>query len=819
MKRFLILLLCMLCPMAYGQTTIAQKLSDISDAKAALKTAIEAKDVVVGAAPFSDYDDKIAAIRTVSAPISIEYDGYLTNNLLAGDIAYIIRDYIRRTIAFDIAPSTVNNVGITGLAMSQDGSHFITKPRGTGSVLTSYKWDAIDQRYEKTAAVSGSLPVQTYQVAMTRDGSKIAMGSTNAAASAGWNETNNRYEIHTTPDTLPLTGYGAAITDDGNRLVITDNNAGATNKVLTYTWDGGDNRYEISASPDAEPTGQAYRCAMSANGDYLAVAHSGAGAPAKLITYKWDVGNNRYGITSAHTATIAGAAVATAMSSSGTKLVVGHTTSPYIVSLTFSQANNRYEANSAVDYGTITPPAGSCYDVDMSDDGYLVAASFLASTTAGIPYFVLYEWDYVNNRYNAIASRRYGTPDYGFSSAATISGDGLFAASAHAENASPAYTYHIEQGGTNLIYQHTNPIGDAATFSTNIRGFGFANTAGSLGQSKTLSALWYRDPYTFNDLTQTITGYDGTSGLDLVIPDQIHSLDVLGIGDYAFVDLKLNTLVLPATVTTIGVRAFSNLSIPMGEDIGITEVTWPTGLLTINDYAFSNNNIATLTIPSTVTTIATGAFAYNDMTTVTIPDSVTDLGKGVFTSCKSLTNITLGNGTTIVPEQLCYICESLTTATIPEGYTEIKRLAFASTNLTSITLPSTLTTIGNQAFLQAKLTSITVPVGVTAIPLDFVRNNEITSVSLPSGLLTLGNTAFAGNDGLTSITIPSSVTAIGSGCFESCPLVSVTIGAGVTITDTLGYTMGTNAGFKTYYEAGGSLAGTYEYSGGAWSKL
>lgn len=812
MKRLLIIML-MLCSCGYAQTP-QDRLADISDAKAAIKTAIESKGVTVGTAPFSDYADKIALIRTAYDGQSV--DAYLAIAMATGDIAYIVTDYIHRTIAFDSAPSTVNNVGITGLAMSQDGSMLVTKPRGTGSVLNSFKWDATDMRYEKTAAVSGSVPVQTYQVAMTRDGSKIAVGSTNAAASLGWNAGNNRYEIHTTPDTLPITGYGAALSDDGNRLVLTDNNAGATKKVLTYVWDSGDNRYEITTSPNAEPTGQPYRCAMSGNGDYLAVAHTGTGAPAKLTAYKWSTGNNRYELTGDNTATIGGTAVGVGMSADGSKIVVGNTASPYIVSMTWNAGNNRYEPDGAVSYNNITAPAGSCFDVDMSDDGSIVVASFLASTTAGIPYFVTFEWQSGDGLYKAISARRYGTPDGAFTAAATISGNGLFAASSHAENATPVYTYHIATDGANLAYKYTNPLADAATFSADINFFGFAASSGVLGQNKQIVSLWWRSEYIFDELTQTIMQYLGDDKT-LEIPEQLEGLDVLVLGENSFRDKYLDTVTLPPTITSIGTRAFSNAIITWGDfNDGLASVTFPAGLVSIGDYAFSNNSLTELTLPSSVTTLGSGTFSYNNFTSITIPDTITSM-RNSFQYCPQLTSVTMGSGLTAVPAYAFYLCASLTTVVVPEGYTAIGQKAFSATNIQSITLPSTITTIGDYAFHQCKLTSIVIPSGVTVINDSAFRSNSLVSITLPSGLLSIAAAAFASNSGLTSIVIPSSVTSIGSGAFESAQLTTITIGANVAI-NASEYTMGANQGFKTVYDNGGQLAGTYNYTGGTWVK-
>ena len=103
-------------------------------------------------------------------------------------------------------------------------------------------------------------------------------------------------------------------------------------------------------------------------------------------------------------------------------------------------------------------------------------------------------------------------------------------------------------------------------------------------------------------------------------------------------------------------------------------------------------------------------------------------------------------------------------------------------------------------------------------------NKYVKSVSLPSGLLTIGGHAFAVYVGgykpiaqQTDITIPSSVTLIDAFAFASWPLTKITIGATVNIVGSA--TMGVyGLAFRTFYEAGGKLAGTYEYIEGSWVK-
>ena len=132
----------------------------------------------------------------------------------------------------------------------------------------------------------------------------------------------------------------------------------------------------------------------------------------------------------------------------------------------------------------------------------------------------------------------------------------------------------------------------------------------------------------------TITGYTGTTGVNLIIPDTytnldgIHNVIAIGVGAFASLtdltgNLTFNTthltsigmnafyhctgftgnLIIPSGVTTIGVSAFSGC-------YGFTSLSLPSGLTTIGVSAFKSCTFTGITsIPSTVTSILDGAFS------------------------------------------------------------------------------------------------------------------------------------------------------------------------------------------------------------------
>ncbi len=206
----------------------------------------------------------------------------------------------------------------------------------------------------------------------------------------------------------------------------------------------------------------------------------------------------------------------------------------------------------------------------------------------------------------------------------------------------------------------------------------------------------------------------------------------------------------------------------------------------------------------TVTALNDNAFRDTDIESITLPSTITSWGSNIFYDCESLTDVNLPDNMTILPGGCFWNCENLETVEIPSGITEFGSQCFRGcSNLKSIELPSALTTIGTYCFYDCiSLEAIVIPTGVTELPASVFQNCEsLVSVELPSGITGLGNSCFDYCPSLASIQLtseggggtptpfsltetnelPSELTTLGNKCFRKCSsLTTIELPSGVT---------------------------------------
>ena len=247
-----------------------------------------------------------------------------------------------------------------------------------------------------------------------------------------------------------------------------------------------------------------------------------------------------------------------------------------------------------------------------------------------------------------------------------------------------------------------------------------------MGATFTVTVAAATNTFDFNLTTGTITKYNGTDTV-VVIPSKINGVTVTTIGTDAFLGLNITSVTIPDSVTEIGSNAFAgctNLtSVTYGGDW--RNLTIQSGNPAVQDavnaqlfdFEFTPDNTAVIvtnykckgtaadvTIPSCykgkpVTAINNAAFPNSAVTSVTIPDSVTSIPDAAFVNCSQLTNISIPNSVTYIGFSAFNSCTSLKSITLPSSLSTIQSSAFYNCgNLKTIRIPVSVTFIGNYAF-------------------------------------------------------------------------------------------------------------------------
>ena len=215
-------------------------------------------------------------------------------------------------------------------------------------------------------------------------------------------------------------------------------------------------------------------------------------------------------------------------------------------------------------------------------------------------------------------------------------------------------------------------------------------------------------------------------------------------------------------------------------------------VIAIGDKAFYGcTGLTSIVIPASVTSIGNQAFASSGITAIAIPDGVSAIGDSAFANCSSAISLSIGKAISYIDPLWFYGCTALESISVSEENASLVSVANSVLNKGMSTLYlgckssdlsvselATLSAIGDNAFAGCiGLSAITIPASVSTIGNKaFFGCESLVAIEIPDGVFMLGTESFAGCKSLETIAIGSGVSEIPEGTFTGCTsIVSITV--------------------------------------------
>lgn len=261
----------------------------------------------------------------------------------------------------------------------------------------------------------------------------------------------------------------------------------------------------------------------------------------------------------------------------------------------------------------------------------------------------------------------------------------------------------------------------------------------------------------------------------------------------AIIETATNRLI-QATVNTIIPNSVVSIGQMAYYGIDVDSVEIPDSVVTIEKEAFFDSHVLSVSM-SKVQTIGYQAFHSSGLTSIDLGDSLTTIDSNAFSHNVNLTSLVLPDSLSTMGSYAFYYCTSLSSVYISKGLTTIEERAFAYSNLSSLHIPANIRTIGEEAFYSCdNLVTVNMENGLTTIGASAFKNcDNLVTVNVASTLTTIGSQAFYSCKKLANFVMPMGVTSIASKAFYDCDaLTHMWVPSGATVA-------GASAGDSPFY--------------------
>ena len=210
----------------------------------------------------------------------------------------------------------------------------------------------------------------------------------------------------------------------------------------------------------------------------------------------------------------------------------------------------------------------------------------------------------------------------------------------------------------------------------------------------------------------TITDYDVSCGLDVIITNTINGKNVTKIGN-----------------NVAGEWGFLNK--------GITNIQLPQYLKTISASALIGNNLSTIIIPDSVESIASSSFNNNPLKKVVIGNGIKNIPDNAFVNL-GIEELYLGNQLETIGNN-AFNANKISQIIIPDSVQTIGNQAFTANEISQVSFSNNLNSIGSMAFVNNKIENVVIPSSVESMycnAFNYQKNSITTQITYEDTLFT-----------------------------------------------------------------------------------